>query len=151
MSFRSETPNVCRQTHTDQGLKSNLSLSGHSMNRDGLSDLRAKQAEHLYQHIYTAPLINIAVGAGLVGILWGVTPLGHMLVWFALVILVNLGRMSLAWFYKALLPSTADRFIKVYLTMSAVSGCLWGMSFLLMPTRKKSSTRCSSCLSPGDW
>lgn len=100
------------------------------------AELRARQAEHLFQHVFSAPLVSVAAACAVSAILWGAAHHWLLVLWVCALTLINLGRLTLSWLYKRQASEAVSHWIRLYCALTWLSGFTWGLAILVIPSAR---------------
>ncbi|MEE8157647.1 MAG: diguanylate cyclase, partial [Gammaproteobacteria bacterium] len=109
-----------------------------SMDAEGLRvplDIHRKQAEYLFRNKLASPSFHIGAAAILATFLWPSIATRSILIWFLSVVLINVGRVFLAFFYTSRQPEnkTDIYWINVHVASAAVAALGWGSVVVITP------------------
>lgn len=118
-------------TRTSSGVANEASIAG----RQPEWLVEAAAANHLYQHVVTAALTNIALAVFVATALSLEGPTLALYIWASALVLVSLGRIFLAGAYRRTLHPEPARWMARYVGLSAATGLLWGGAVALFALR----------------
>ncbi len=108
------------------------------MDAEGLRvplDIQRKQAEHLFRNKLASPLFHVSAAAVLAAFLWPSVATGAIVTWFLSVVLINAGRVILAFVYtgRQLENKTDIYWINAHVASAAVAALAWASVVAITP------------------
>lgn len=88
----------------------------------------ARAVAHLFDQLASASMVNVLLAALVAPALWGHAPAGLVAGWTVAVVVVSILRLLLLRWYRRTATPTPTRWRRRFLTVSAISGLIWGLA-----------------------